>query len=54
MNEIVGEIIVCAGPPLCELEGDEAVQAQQDGCPICRRICIHEDGTETEYQRPRQ
>lgn len=44
------EIIVCAGPPLCALEGDAAMQNQIDGCPLCRRIIIHADGTETEYQ----
>lgn len=45
------EIIACHGPPLCLLEGDEAVAAQEAGCPICRRIIIHADGTETEYQK---
>lgn len=44
------EIIVCAGPPLCALEGDDAVRNQMDGCPLCRRIVIREDGTEAEYQ----
>ncbi len=44
------EVIVCAGPPECLLEGDDAVRNQQDGCPKCRRIRIHADGSETEYQ----
>ena len=48
------EVIVCAGPPACELQGDEAIAAANDGCPLCRHIVIHDDGIETEYQRPRQ
>lgn len=39
---------VCAGPPVCLLEDDEAVEAQKAGCPWCRRIRIDEDGNETE------
>jgi hypothetical protein len=46
----MGEVIVCAGPPDCLLQGDEAVRNQVDGCSLCRRIVIHEDGTETEYK----
>lgn len=46
----MGEVIVCAGPPQCMLQSDEAVQNQIDGCPLCRRIAIADDGTETEYQ----
>lgn len=45
------EVIVCAGPPLCLLEGDEAVASQQAGCPLCKRIIIRTDGTETEYHK---
>lgn len=45
------EVIVCAGPPLCMLQGDEAVANQQAGCPLCRRIVIGTDGSETEYQK---
>jgi hypothetical protein len=44
------EIIVCAGSPSCHLDGDEAVAAQMAGCPICRRIICHPDGSETEYR----
>lgn len=47
-------VIVCAGPPDCLLEGDEAVKNAQDGCPRCKRIVIHPDGTETEYQEKAQ
>lgn len=43
-------IVVCAGPPLCLLKGDEAIENQEDGCPRCRRIIIHDDGTESEYR----
>lgn len=40
-------VIVCAGPPRCALEGDEAVANAQLGCVWCKRITIHSDGTET-------
>lgn len=49
MNEAVSEVIVCCGPPDCLLQGDQAVQNQKDGCPLCKRILIRADGTETEY-----
>lgn len=42
---------VCAGPPLCELQGQAAVEACNAGCPLCRHIVCHPDGTETEFQR---
>ena len=42
------EIIVCKGPPVCTLEGDAAIRNQEDGCPMCKRIIIHDDGTEEE------
>lgn len=41
-------IIVCAGPPACLLEDDEAVAAQIAGCVWCKRITVHPDGRETE------
>lgn len=41
-------IHVCAGPPQCALEGDDAVAAQIAGCVWCRRITITGDGIETE------
>ena len=44
------EIIICSGPPDCPFEGDAAVQNQLDGCPLCRRILIGQDGSETEYR----
>lgn len=45
------EIIVCQGPPLCDLQSDEAVKNQLAGCPLCKRIVVHADGTETEYRK---
>lgn len=50
MTEL-GEVIVCAGPPLCQLEGDEAVACQVAGCTLCKRIIINSDGSETEYRQ---
>jgi hypothetical protein len=41
-------VIVCAGPPACMLEGDEAIAAADAGCVWCRRIAVHADGSETE------
>lgn len=46
------EVTVCAGPPTCMLENDEAVAHAQAGCPLCRRIAIRSDGSETEYRTP--
>ncbi len=40
-------VIVCQGPPACLLEGDAAVRAQEAGCEWCKRITVHDDGTET-------
>lgn len=40
-------VIVCQGPPICDLEGEAAIEAQENGCPWCKRIIVHEDGTET-------
>lgn len=44
------EVIVCSGPPLCDLEGNAACKAALDGCPLCKHIVCHPDGSETEYQ----
>jgi hypothetical protein len=41
------QVIVCQGPPICLLQGDEAVAAMKAGCPWCRRTTMHEDGSET-------
>ena len=44
-------VVVCAGPPLCRLQDDEAVAAARAGCEFCKRIIIHADGTETVEER---
>ena len=44
------EVIVCAGPPTCNLQGDEAIEAADAGCPQCKHVVCHPDGSETEYQ----
>lgn len=41
------EIIVCQGQPRCDLDGVDAIIAQSAGCPWCKRITIHDDGSET-------
>jgi hypothetical protein len=47
-------IVVCAGPPLCDLEGDDAVSAANGGCELCKRIICHPDGSETVIERTLQ
>ncbi len=47
-------VIVCQGPPVCALEGDEAMAAQQAGCVWCRRIICHADGSETVTEPTKQ
>jgi hypothetical protein len=41
------KVFVCQGPPACKLNGDDAVRQQEKGCPWCKRIRVHADGTET-------
>jgi hypothetical protein len=41
------QVVVCQGPPVCDLQGDEAEAAMKEGCPWCKVIVLHEDGTET-------
>ena len=45
-------VVVCKGPPICMLEGDAACAAIEAGCPWCKRIVIHPDGSETVYDVP--
>lgn len=47
-------IFVCQGPPVCALQGEDAVRAQQargaglpEGCQWCKVVTVHPDGTET-------
>jgi len=54
MSDDAPEVIVCAGPPTCLLEDDEAIANAQAGCPSCRRIIVRPDGTETEYVKKPQ
>lgn len=39
-DDDVARIFVCQGPPRCDLHGDEAVAAQEAGCPFCRVIYV--------------
>jgi len=36
-------IAVCQGEPHCSLHGDQAVDHQQRGCLMCKRILIYDD-----------
>lgn len=47
MTEPIAVVIVCQGPPRCELTGEVAEQAARAGCPWCDRCYIGDDGTET-------
>ena len=44
------ELIICAGPPICLLDGDAAVASAQRGCPWCEHIRLHPDGSETRFR----
>lgn len=44
-----GDVVVCQGPPICELEGDVAVTRQKQGCLYCQRIWFDECGNEFDY-----
>lgn len=46
MTDSPPQVIVCQGPPRCDLEGDDAVNAQIAGRPWCRRITVYPDGRE--------
>ena len=50
MSDRDPQVIVCQGPPRCMLEGDEAIKAQESGCIWCKRITVHDDGSETTTQ----
>lgn len=54
MPDDAPEVIVCAGPPTCLLQDDEAVANAKAGCPNCKHIKINPDGSETEYRRHAQ
>ena len=47
MADTYSSVWVCQGPPRCDLEGDDAVAAQQAGCRFCTEIRIGDDGSET-------
>lgn len=36
-EEDVSVMWVCQGPPKCQLQGDEAIDAQMAGCVWCQR-----------------
>lgn len=52
-EDVAGNVIVCQGPPICLLSGDEAVAHQQAGCVWCRRITVFTDGTENSKEPAR-
>lgn len=39
-------IMICQGPPRCDLEGETAYEAQVAGCQWCQRLYIDGDGNE--------
>lgn len=38
------KVIICQGPPICDLQGDEAEDAMEAGCPWCRREILLPNG----------
>lgn len=50
MDDDKAEIIVCAGQPTCLLQDNAAIEQANAGCPNCRHIIIHADGSESEYK----
>ena len=50
MAEDYQEVIVCAGPPTCMHEDEEAIEMAMAGCPNCTHIVIKPDGDEEEYR----
>jgi len=47
MRKTPPRVFVCQGPPVCLLQDDDAVKAQIAGCPWCKVITLHADGSET-------
>lgn len=45
-------VVVCAGHPACLLTDNAAVENANAGCPLCKRIAIHPDRSETVYRLP--
>lgn len=44
------ELVLCAGPPACLFKDQAAIDNANDGCPLCRHIIVHGDGSETEFK----
>ena len=38
-NETV--LVICQGPPFCLLVFEDAIEAQNNGCPLCKRSDIN-------------
>jgi hypothetical protein len=47
-----GEVIVCQGPPICDLMDDDAVAAQNAGCRWCKRILVGKEGVDDHIIEP--
>lgn len=45
------EISICAGPPNCLLDGDEACDQSEEGCPLCDRIQLQPDGSWKQFRK---
>jgi hypothetical protein len=46
-GEIVSSHVICQGPPRCNLVGQDAIDAQIDGCVWCQRYLCDRMGRET-------
>ena len=45
------EVVVCAGLPNCPFEGDDAIEAANDGCPLCMHVICDAQGIEIRHYR---
>jgi hypothetical protein len=45
-DEIVAEVVLCVGPPKCNLRGNMATKAAEAGCKLCRHVYFRKDGSE--------
>lgn len=46
-GEIVSSHVICQGSPKCKLSGQDAIDAQIDGCVWCQRYTCDRMGRET-------
>lgn len=43
-------VIYCVGLPVCPFKGKTRTANSEQGCPNCRRVIFHRDGSHSEYR----